>query len=67
MGLGVSVEQEVDTMLRHMVCEAVEIAVQANLAATSHPSHPAHWPKQVECVEGFEFLYDETADNTSTT
>jgi len=50
-------QQEVDQMLKRMMGEAIDIAVQAN-----QPGALQRDASQVQCVEGFEYLYDKTAD-----
>jgi hypothetical protein len=46
-------------MMKRMVGEAIDIAWQANQPGALQASLGSN---QVQCVEGFEYLYDQTAD-----
>ena len=50
-------QQGMDQVMKRMVGEAIDIALQAN-----QPSAIQFDASQVQCVEGFEYLYDKTAE-----
>ena len=45
--------QEVETSIKRMVGEAIDIALEANSSGDT---------QDVQCVEGFEYLYDQTSE-----
>jgi hypothetical protein len=48
--------QEVEASIKRMVGEAIDIALEANMSNSSGDM------EDVQCVEGFEYLYDQTSE-----
>jgi hypothetical protein len=46
----------VEASIKRMVGEAIDIALEANMNKSSGDM------KDVQCVEGFEYLYDQTSE-----